>query len=136
VAAVRAGHLLRLLATDGTDSGVLGGLTNVDGLMEYLARVEGSGRGSMRSELDGLARGGHGGMLVVVLGRATVGELETMARLQSLFRRVIAVVTNGHVPATPASARGLRVVTATEDGAFEPAWSASVAALNRTEVHA
>lgn len=135
ITCAKAGHLLRLVATDGTDSGSLGGLTHVDGLLELLARAELSGSGSLRAELDALARSGTGGIIVAAIGRTTGGELEALARLQKTHRRVVTVVTNGHLPEVPRAARGLLVVDARRDDTFAGRW-ATLVANDRAEVPA
>ena len=62
--------LVRLVTTDGTDTGFGVGGTHLDAVLEHLAGIDLSGSASLRSMIDLLRRTG-GGALVVVLGRAT-----------------------------------------------------------------
>jgi uncharacterized protein (DUF58 family) len=134
-ACTRARHLLRLLASDGTDSGTSSGVPHTEALMEHLARAEPAGRGSLRQALDSLVRSPHGGLLVSVLGRATSAELDGLARLRGTFRSVVVVVTEGPLPSRSALHAALTLVDATADGGFAPAWGAVVAS-ERAEVPA
>ena len=117
-AVAREQHLMRFLASDGVDSSTGTGMAHIEGVMEYLARIEAVGTGSLRSVLDGLVRGGQGGVLVTVLGRATSGELEALARLHRSFRMVVVVVTEGPMPPGTPLQRRLIKVDATRDAAF------------------
>jgi uncharacterized protein (DUF58 family) len=132
-ASARAGHLLRFMASDGTDSGTLSGVAQVESLMEYLARVEASGVGTLRAVFDDLLRAGNGGALVVVLGRATGAELETLARLRRRYRHVQPVIAHPPIPPLPAVASALRVIDATADDRFAQSW-ASMVGPERSEV--
>ncbi len=91
------------------------------------------GHGSLRQVFDTLTRASQGGVLVAILGKATSGELDTLARLRRSFRTVIAVVSEPPllVP-TPLQGRLIRV-DATRDGAFGPSWGTMVRSI-RTEV--
>jgi uncharacterized protein (DUF58 family) len=133
--AAEAQHLVRFLASDGADSSLGSGGAHKDGIMEHLARADVVGHGSLRQVFDSLAMGGQGGMLVTVLGRATIGELDTLARLHRSFRVVVAVVTEAPTPApSPLQGRLVRV-DATREGSFGPSWTTMVRAA-RTEVFA
>jgi uncharacterized protein (DUF58 family) len=134
-AAARAQHLTRFLASDSVDSSLGSGIAHTEGIMEYLARVETVGHGSLRYVFETLARGGQGGVLVTVLGKATPGELDTLARLHRSFRTVIAIVTEAPIPfPSPIQARLVRI-DATRDGSFPAHW-ASMVRGDRAEVSA
>ena len=64
----RSGDLVRLVATDGTDSGFLPGNAAYSAILEYLAVVPRSPGSSLMRLLDSLSRSSHGGALVVVSG--------------------------------------------------------------------
>lgn len=64
----RSGDLVRLVATDGTDSGFLPGNAAYSAILEYLATVPRSPGSSLMRLLDSLSRTSHGGALVVVSG--------------------------------------------------------------------
>jgi uncharacterized protein (DUF58 family) len=134
-ATAREQHLTRFLASDGVDSNLGTGMAHSEAILEYLARLEAVGHGSFRQILDTLTRSPQGGVLVAVLGRATSGELDTMARLHRSFRTVIAVVSEGPIPPpTPLQARLVRV-DATRDNTFATSWG-SMVRTTRTEVPA
>jgi uncharacterized protein (DUF58 family) len=131
-ACFRHHHLVRFLATDGTDSGVGTGLAHVEGIMEYLAVVEPEGGGSMRSAIEAVRRTSPGGVLVAVLGRATSFETEAIAHFAASSTTVLGVVTEPPVP--PAIRRGVKFVDATVDGRFAESWS-QVARNGRSREH-
>jgi uncharacterized protein (DUF58 family) len=76
--------LVRLVTTEGTDSGFGVGPTHVEALLEHLAVVEASGGASLRTMLDVLERSG-GGALVVMVAQTTNAELTAIARLRQAF---------------------------------------------------
>jgi uncharacterized protein (DUF58 family) len=123
-------HLLRLVGTDGTDTGLGTGLAHVDGVLEYLATVELRNSGSLRVLIDQVSRTGAGGLVVAVLGRPTNVELDSLARLGRAGAKVVAVVCDGPLTvATPPP--GLSIVDATE-GNFVEAWDRGLSrAANR-----
>jgi uncharacterized protein (DUF58 family) len=131
----REQHLTRFLASDGVDSNLGAGMVHNEAILEYLARLEVVGHGSLRQVLDILTRSPQGGVLVAVLGRATPGELDTLTRLHRAFRTVIAVVCEPPMPAPTVLQGRLIRVDASRDGTFAPAWSSSVRS-NRTEIPA
>jgi len=118
--AFRDRHVLRLFASDGTDSSAGAGLSHVEAIMDFLAVVEPSGQGSLRDCVDRVRRASLGGSLVVVLGRATAGEIDSAARLYRSFRSLVIVVHDRPVPL--ASGRGVRVVDASGDRPLAEQW--------------
>lgn len=91
-------QLLRLLASDGTDTGLGTGLAHADGILEYLATVQAQGQGSLRRALDTLGRARRGGLVVVGLGRPTALELDGLGRLARSGATPVAVVCEQPVP--------------------------------------
>ena len=92
-------------------------------MLTHLATVEPSSTGSLRAQLDTLAKGHQGGLLVVVLGRATSGELEALGRLRRQFRPVVCVVTEGSPPTSArVRADAVVIIDASTDDAFAAAW--------------
>ena len=85
-------HMLRLLAADGTDTGIGTGLAHADGILEYLATVAASGQGSLRAAFDTLGRARRGGLVVVGMGRPTAHELDSLGRLARSGCTPVAVV--------------------------------------------
>jgi uncharacterized protein (DUF58 family) len=91
-------HMLRLLGSDGTDTGVGTGLAHVDQILEYLATVSPSSQGSLRTVLDALTRTRRGGMVAIGFGRPTVFEFDALARLARSGCKPVAIVCEGPVP--------------------------------------
>jgi uncharacterized protein (DUF58 family) len=131
-AAWRRRTTLHVLTTDGVDTGAEGGLAAVDAVLTYLATVQPSAPGSLRSLLDQLSRAHTGGLLVVVLGRTTASEIEALARLGRAYRPLVAVVTEGSVPQARVKAGAVRLIDATHDGGFGAAWQATFGAVRLT----
>ncbi|MBK5224261.1 MAG: DUF58 domain-containing protein [Acidimicrobiia bacterium] len=67
-AARRSGDLIRIVGTDGTDSGFVPGNAAYSAILEYLATVPRSAASSLTRLLDSLARTSDGGALVVISG--------------------------------------------------------------------
>ena len=124
--------LVRMVTTDGTDSGYAGGHAHVESIMEHLATVQSSPGGSLPRILDALRRSGYGGALVVILAAVPEAELDSIARLRSGFGLVTTVVFEpssfgrSSQPA-PRSGRaggaGGNVVRVTAAAPFATAWN-------------
>lgn len=86
--------LVRIITTDGGDSGFGAGRRHLEAIMEYLARVGTAPHGSLSSVL-GRVRDGHGGAFVYVTPANDPEELAELRRAAvSLFGFVIAVVAH------------------------------------------
>ncbi len=84
-AAWRRRDLVRLISTDGTDSGFAAGHAHIEAIMEHLAIVRATPGGSLRQIVDLLARGSGGGNLVAVVADLPPAELRGLARLATSF---------------------------------------------------
>jgi uncharacterized protein (DUF58 family) len=136
--------LVRLVTTDGTDSGFAVGRTHLEAMLEHLAVVEATGAASLRAMLDLLHRDA-GGALVVVVARTPSEDVKAITRLGRRYGSVtvvqiagIPIRRNGHGP-TPAARSPQRgpvlgngsdpalgetpVVKVTEDVPFDTAWN-------------
>ena len=125
-ACTRRRDLIRLVTTDGADSGVASGHAHVDAILEHLATVELSGGGSLRRTVEALDATRGAGTLVVVLGHATPADLAALARLRRRFAAVWAVVfprPGMPLGATP-PARDLPVLVVPPGTPFGPMWTA------------
>ena len=81
----RRQDLVRLVSTDGADSGFAAGHAHIEAIMEHLAAVEATNEAAFQRVLDRLARGAPGGALVVVVALVSQAELERLARLRPRF---------------------------------------------------
>ncbi|MGH9252380.1 MAG: DUF58 domain-containing protein, partial [Acidimicrobiales bacterium] len=82
--------LVRLVTTDGTDSGFGVGAPHSEALLEHLAVIDAAGSASLRTMLDLLNRSG-GGALVVIVAQTTSAELSGVTRLRRRFGSLLVV---------------------------------------------
>jgi uncharacterized protein (DUF58 family) len=121
--------LVRLLTTDGADSGFGSGTIHLQALLEHLAVVEATGSASLRAMIDVVQRDGQGA-LVLIVGQTVEDELSTTARLRQRFGMVTVVRVgraspHGNGNDAVASASVIRVA---DDSPFAPAWNKAMAA--------
>jgi uncharacterized protein (DUF58 family) len=123
--------LVRLLTTDGADSGFGSGTIHLQALLEHLAVVEATGSASLRAMIDVVQRDGQGA-LVLIVGETVEDELSATARLRQRFGMVSVVRVgrasargNGNGRDVLASASVIRVA---DDSPFAPAWNKAMAA--------
>jgi uncharacterized protein (DUF58 family) len=112
VAAVaRRQDLVRLVTSDGGDSGFAAGHAHVETILEHLASLELTGDGAYHRALDLLGTGTTGGALIVVGGRVGPAELDHLARATRRFGTALVVRTlaDDVAPATPPVAPGRAV---------------------------
>jgi uncharacterized protein (DUF58 family) len=81
----RREDLVRLVSTDGADSGFAVGHAQMEAIMEHLATVQAADEGAFRRVVDRLARSGIGGALVAVVSNMPPTELEALNRLRGRF---------------------------------------------------
>ncbi|HEV7887928.1 MAG TPA: DUF58 domain-containing protein [Acidimicrobiales bacterium] len=129
----RRNSLVRLLTTDGFDSGFAEGHTHREAVLEHLAGVRLDRRTHLTPVLASLRKEGNGGSLAVVTtAGAPSSDLDAVARLSSRYGSVTLVLlersmldSSAHArrhPPTPAPpVRYLVRVTAEQP--FAPAWS-------------
>lgn len=109
--------LLRMVVTDGTDSGFAAGSAHVDGIMEHLACLGPSGDG-LASLVDRLSRSATGGSLVCLVGTTSAAELAMLRRLRNRFGSVTVI----RFDTTPQAAPGRGTVLSVE-GSFATTWN-------------
>jgi len=90
-AAFGRGDLVRLVTTDGGDSGFGTGHAHMDAILEYLATAQLSRQASLQASLALLAKRANGGGLVVVTSKCPSHELTQIRRLQQIFGFVLTV---------------------------------------------
>jgi len=132
----RRRSLVRLVATDGVDSGSASSHPHLDAMLEHLAGVGVEGTLALRAVLAPLHREGGGGALAVITtAAASQADLDAVARLQSRFGSVTLVLIDlednqaRQAPGTAASAVAgtastVRVTPATP---FAAAWAQTAA---------
>ena len=132
----RAASLVRLLSTDGTDSGFGTGHTHAEAVLEHLATLEATREDRFAGVAASLRRAGNGGsMAIITTDRASTADLEAMARLRTRYGTIVLVLIErsateaNHVPAQrPAP---LPVVSAlvrvTGKTGFAEAWDMAMA---------
>jgi uncharacterized protein (DUF58 family) len=81
-AGARRQDLVRLVATDGTDSGFAAGHAHVEAILEHLASVEACNDTNFRRVVNRLARSTSGGALVAVVALTAGSDLEQILRLR------------------------------------------------------
>ena len=117
-AAFRQRHLVRVLTTDGFDSGTSSGLSQAEGILSYLAEAKPSRTSGPL--FDHLTRAGEGGLLVVVTSEWPTSKVSELVALRGRFRKVILVATSGAAPASMPSA--MAFVDARGELDFSVAW--------------
>ena len=128
--------LVRLLTTDGADSGFGSGTAHLQALLEHLAVIQAAGSASLRTMLDIVQRDGQGS-LVLVVGDTVEDELRSTARLRQRFGLVLIVRAArrgqaGTAGGARSPALAASVVQATDERSFAPAWNATIAATRST----
>ena len=126
----RRQDLIRLVNTDGTDSGFAAGHAHIDSIMEHLASVEASPDPSFLRVVDRLARSSTGGALVVLVANMPSDELEQLSRLRNRFGSVLIVQFERSswdptVPSANAAGRD-RILRVTAGRPFPEVWNAAV----------
>jgi uncharacterized protein (DUF58 family) len=121
--------LVRLVATDGKDSGFAAGHGHVDAILEYLAAVDVERSGALVALIDRLRRDGNGGALAVITTSAAIEtDLAAVARLGGRFGAVTLVVVEAGDGGAPRPIAGpLPVIRVRSDTDFGPAWNNAMA---------
>ena len=118
--------LVRLLATDGSDSGSGAGHAHIEAVLEQLAVVDLSGRASLRRTLEHLDTHAGSGSLVMVLGRLDPGDMQVLVRLRRRFGAVwVVLFTDGRdvADSSTRTARGLEMVEVGPGEDFALQWA-------------
>lgn len=126
-ASAKRQDLVRLITTDGADSGFAAGHAHIESIMEHLASLEASHDAAFRRVIDRVARSSTGGALVAIVAQPPEVELETLAKLRNRFGSVTIVrfTPSSWDPRStaPAPAATRRVLTITADRPFAEAWN-------------
>lgn len=126
--AARRGELLRLVTTDGADTGFVPAPERLDPLLDSLAAASPTSTGSLTEPLSRLGGGGSGGRLVVCAGNLDAVEHAAVCRSARRYG-VALLVVSGRLSA---SADPGAPVVVPWDGRDEPsrAWATGVAAAS------
>ena len=125
------GSLVRLVSTDGVDSGFAAGSEHVEAIMERLAVIGRSRDDRLASVLAALRRAGNAGALAaIVTSEMPTGDLELVSRLQTRFGSVTLVLFDRSAYHPDAAFRAERpvpavgtLVRATGSDTFAAAWN-------------
>ena len=126
----RQQSLIRMVSTDGTDSGFAAGTAHDEAILEHLAMVQASRDDRLAGVAATLRRAGNGGSLAVITTDAVPrADLDAIARLRGRYGTVVLVLiersawdASAPVPAaikTPVVSTLIRV---TRDEPFGTAW--------------
>jgi len=129
-AAWGGGGLVRLVTTEGTDSGFAAGHAHVEAVMEHLAVVGLGPAEGLEAVIGGLYRTGHGGGLTVITTAAAVAvDFNRLAGLGDRFADPAIVVIDGstgrhRLPDTSGGpAIGVHLLRVPAGGTLAPAWN-------------
>jgi hypothetical protein len=129
----RRQDLIRLVTTDGADSGFAAGHGPVDAIMEHLATVDTSEEANFRSSIERLTQGSIGGAFVAVVGDMARTEMDAIARLRTRYGwlRVVTFERSSWDSSAPdAGADGPPHILRVRRGRpFAPSWEATVGTM-------
>lgn len=121
--------LVRLVSTDGTDTGFAAGHAHIDAIMEYLAVVQPSDRSTLRRSLATVRD--TGGALVALVAQAPQSDLDAISSLAEQVGALTVVhigagaaADGGRTRRVRAASPSLRVITVRPGGSFAEAWNA------------
>jgi len=126
----RKQSLIRLVSTDGTDSGFAAGSAHDEAILEHLAMVEPSRDDRLAGVAATLRRAGNGGSLAIVTtDRISKVDLEAIARLRGRYGTLVLVVVersawdaNAPAPATLDTPAVSTLVRVRRNEPFGVAW--------------
>ena len=126
-ASSRRRDLVRLATTSGGDSGLAAGAHHLESIFDFLAMVQQSPAGTLRSSLTRLHQTGGGGAAVVVLVAPEPAEVDEALRLRMRHPSLTVIVcespARGEVVNQPLA--GTTVIRAADGAALVDGWSAA-----------
>ena len=133
-ASTRRQDLVRLVTSDGTDSGFAAGHAHVEAIMEHLAAVQLSHDTAFRRVVDQMARSATGGALIVVCAEPAREEVDRFLRLRNRFGSVSVVrfdrsSWDPRAPDPGPGADGTLVITRSQD--FVDVWTRAMRRSSR-----
>jgi uncharacterized protein (DUF58 family) len=125
-AAWRQRSLIRLVATDGVDSGFGAGPAHTEAILEHLATVGANRVGGLDTTLELVRRDARGGALAVVTtSAAPASDLQRLRGLRGRYGVVLVLFDQGNTPEAVATAG--RLVRVSRNSTFAEAWQRGVA---------
>jgi uncharacterized protein (DUF58 family) len=126
-ASAKRQDLVRLISTDGSDSGFAAGHAHIESIMEHLASIEASHDAAFRRVLDRAARSSTGGALIAIVADIEDIELDRIAKLRNRFGSVTIVKFtpsswDSRAPAVEATS-ATRVLAITGARPFAETWN-------------
>jgi len=133
----RRQDLVRLVTTDGADSGFAAGHPHVEAIMEHLASVEATNDTGFQRVLDRLVGSAGGGALVVMVALASAADIDRLARMRRRFGSLTIVQfdPSSWDPAAPAATGGRQgdsVLRITGAASFADTWNQVAGPVRRT----
>jgi uncharacterized protein (DUF58 family) len=132
----RRQDLIRLVTTDGTDSGFAAGHGPVDAIMEHLATIDTSEEANFRSSVERLTQGSIGGAFVALVGDMARTELDAVARLRTRYGwlRIVTFDRSAWDPSAPESGPDgtQHLIRVRRGRPFAPSWEATVGTMRTT----
>jgi uncharacterized protein (DUF58 family) len=133
----RRQDLVRLVTTDGADSGFAAGHAHVESIMEHLASVEATNDAGFQRVLDRLVSSAGGGALVVVVALASAADIDRLARMRRRFGSltIIQFDPSSWDPCAPgpvAGPGGEGVMRVTGSASFADTWNQIVGPVRQT----
>ncbi len=125
----RRDDLVRLVSTDGSDSGFSAGHAHIESILEYLASVQATNESNYRRVLDRLTRSSTGGALVVVVASVPADDLERLVRLRKRFGSLTIVQfdpSSWGATGPTQTTRREGIISVTADRPFATAWNAVI----------
>jgi len=113
--------LVRVVTTDGRDTGYAAGHAHIEAVMEHLAVIGASGDAPVLRVLDALRRSATGGALVVLVGHVAAAERDAIIRLRNTFG-ALTLVTFGDGTGEQRGAE----IRVTPDVPFATAWNSAM----------
>ena len=131
----RTYSLVRLLTTDGVDSGYGSGHSHAEAVLEHLATLHATRDDHFAGVAANLRRAGNGGSLAIVTtDRASAADLEAMARLRTRYGTIVLVLIErsateqgGPIPSLPPMPTVSALVRVDGSTPFAEAWDLAVA---------
>ena len=131
MASARRQDLIRLVTTDGFDSGFANGHVHGEAIMEHLASVPAAREDTFDAVLDRLVRSSPGGALIAVVADLDAATRDRLLRLRQRFGSVTVVQfepASWDPLVTPGAAGVSRdgVLHIRQPGSFADVWNASM----------